>query len=79
MAVGPGRHPFIRKGKTPDGRHVKIHTSKRFQPTEVKPGDKIEFGCLKAFDGQSFQFQEIIYNGLKHVIITERDVTGVWQ
>lgn len=78
VAVGPGRHPFVRKGKTPDGKFSRISESKYFQPTEVKPGEMIEYGCLKAFDGLSYQFPEILYNGVKHVIITERDVTGVW-
>lgn len=79
VAVGPGRYPFIRKGRTPDGNYTRVTESKFFQPTEVKVGDMVEYGCLKAFDGQSYQFEEILLNGVKHVIITERDVTGVWK
>lgn len=79
VSVGPGRYPFIRKGKTPDGKFTRISESKFFQPTEVKPGDMVEYGCLKAFDGQSYDFPAVIVDGLKHVIITERDVTGIWK
>jgi hypothetical protein len=46
VAVGPGRHPFIRKGRTNDGRHTRVEVSKRFQPTEVKVGDVVELGGL---------------------------------
>ncbi len=77
IAVGPGRHPFKRSGKSRDGRHVKVEYSKRYQPTEVKVGDIVELGGLNQYDGQGYQFTEIIYNGVKHLICTERDVCGV--
>ncbi len=77
IAVGPGRHPTVRKGKTRDGKHVKVTESKRFQPTEVKVGDVVELGGLNQFDGQGYQFTEVIYNGVRHLICTERDVCGV--
>lgn len=77
VAAGPGRHPFKRKGKTHDGRKVRVEYSKHFQPTEVKVGDTVELGGLNAFDGLGYQFQEIMYEGKKHLIVTERDVAGI--
>ena len=77
VAVGPGRHPFIRKGRTNDGRHTRVTESKRFQPTEVKVGDVVELGGLNQYDGKGYQFQRIVYNGEPHLICSERDVCGV--
>lgn len=77
VAVGPGRNPFVRKGKSADGRTVRVGYSKHFQPTEVKVGDIVELGGLNVFDGKGYQFPEIIYNGEKHIIATERDVAMV--
>ncbi len=79
IAVGPGRYPFKRTGRSADGRSVKVEYMKRYQPTEVKVGDIVELGGLNVFDGKGYQFTSIIYNGVKHIICTERDISGVWN
>ncbi len=76
VAVGPGIHPVSKRTKLNDGRQ-RIDFSKRFQRTEVKVGDVVELGGLNIFDGRGYDFPEVIVNGIKHLIITERDVAGV--
>ncbi len=77
IAVGPGRHPTLRKGTSADGKHRKVSSSRHFLPTQVKVGDVVEIGGLNVFDGKGYQFPEVILNGVKHLVITERDVTGI--
>jgi hypothetical protein len=51
--------------------------ARRFQPTEVKPGDIVELGGLNQFDGQGYQFTEVFLNGVRHLVCSERDVVIV--
>lgn len=76
VAVGPGIHPVSKRIKESATRQ-RIEFSKRFQRTEVKPGDVVEIGGLNIFDGQGYQFPEVLLNGETHLIVTERDVCGV--
>lgn len=76
IAVGPGCHPKkYRAG--PKGPRSLMDYSKRFQPTEVKPGDIVELGGLNVFDGQGYQFPEVIIGTERHLICSEQDVCGV--
>lgn len=76
IAVGPGHYPikYKRNEKGPKGL---MDYSKRFRPTEVKPGDIVELGGLNQFDGNGYQFVEIFYDGAPHLICSERDVAIV--
>lgn len=76
LAVGPGIHPVSKRRNLGDGRQ-RIEFSKRFRPTEVKVGDTVELGGLNIFDGQGYDFPEVMVNGEKCLIVTERDVAGV--
>jgi co-chaperonin GroES (HSP10) len=76
VAIGPGIHPVSKRVKESATRQ-RIEFSKRFQPTEVKVGQKIELAGLNVFDGAGYQFPEVIVNGEMHLIITERDVAAV--
>lgn len=78
VAVGPGHYPVCKRTNLSDGRR-RIEYSKHFRPTEVRPGDVVEFGALNAnvFDGKSYPFTEVLYNGEPHLICQERDVTIV--
>jgi co-chaperonin GroES (HSP10) len=78
VAVGPGHYPVCKRTNLGDGRR-RIEYSKHFRPTEVRPGDVVEFGALNAniFDGKSYPFTEVLYNGELHLICQERDVTIV--
>lgn len=78
LAVGPGLHPVSKRIKESPTRQ-RIEFSKHFQRTEVKPGDVIELGGLNIFDGLGYQFPEVIVNGERCLIVTERDVAGVHQ
>ena len=75
-AIGPGHYPSTKRTKRPDGR-VNVGESKHFRPTEVKVGDVVEIGGLNAFDGAGYQHTEVLYNGEKHLICSERDVAVV--
>lgn len=72
--VGPGIHPVSKRIKSADGQKQRIEFSKRFRPTEVKPGDIVELGGLNIYDGKGYNFPEVIYNGERCLIVTERDV-----
>lgn len=76
VAVGPGHNP-IKYTNNALGKRAKMDYSKRFRPTELKPGDVIELGGLNQFDGKGYQFTEVIYNGVPHLICQERDVAIV--
>jgi co-chaperonin GroES (HSP10) len=73
VAVGRGHHPIKYKPNAM-GKKAQMDYSKHFRPTEVKPGDVVELGGLNIFDGKGYQFVEILYNGEKHLICSERDV-----
>lgn len=73
IAVGPGHHPIKYKPNA-QGKRGLMDYSKRFQRTEVKPGDIVELGGLNQYDGKGYQFTEVIYNGVPHLICQERDV-----
>ena len=75
-AVGPGIHPVSKRKDLGDGRK-RIEFSKRFRATEVKVGDVVHIGGLNIFDGKGYEFPEVIVNGERCIIITERDVAGV--
>src|SRR6187399_565535 len=81
MAIGKGHYPIIyREGRDAQGnwsKRAKMARSNHFRPTEVKVGDIVELGGLNAFDGAGFKFDEILYNGEKCLLCTERDVALV--
>lgn len=74
-AVGPGIHPVSKRIKS--GNSQRIEFSKHFRPTEVRIGDVVELGGLNIFDGKGYQFPEVILNGEKCLVVTERDIAGV--
>lgn len=76
VAIGRGHHPVSKRTDLGNGKR-RIEYSKRFRPTEVKPGDVVEIGGLNAFDGLGYQHTEVLYNGEKHIICAERDVAIV--
>lgn len=76
-AIGPGIHPVSKRTKSPDGKQQRVEFSKRFRPTEVKVGDIVELGGLNIFGGNGYDFPEVIVNGERHLIVTERDVAIV--
>lgn len=78
VAIGPGHHPTKRKDG-PKGKNSILNYSRHFRATEVKPGDTVELGGLNIFDGQGYQFPEVIVNGELHIICTERDVAAVHE
>jgi co-chaperonin GroES (HSP10) len=76
VAVGPGHNPIKYKPNAM-GKKAKMDYSPHFRPTEVKVGDIVELGGLNAYDGKGYQFTEVVYNGLTHIICQERDVVIV--
>lgn len=73
MAVGPGHNPLKYK-PGPKGKRQYMNYSKHFRPTEVKVGDIVELGGLNQFDGQGYQFTEVVVGVEKMLICSERDV-----
>lgn len=76
VAIGPGEHAK-RYQKDEKGNRKSFSRTRAFRPTEVKVGDIVELGGLNIFDGIGYQFTEIIYNGVKHLICSEKDVAAV--
>lgn len=76
VAVGPGCHPKKYKAG-PKGPRSLMDYSKRFQPTELKPGDIVHLGGLNVFDGAGYLFPEVMIGTERHLICQEADVAGV--
>lgn len=72
-AVGPGRNQICKRKNLGDGRRS-FEYSKWFQPTEIKVGETISWGGLNIFDGKGYHFPEVIVNGERCIVCTERDV-----
>jgi co-chaperonin GroES (HSP10) len=75
MAIGPGHNPL--KYGTRSDKTKKMDYSKHFRPVDVKVGDVVELGGLNVFDGQGYQFPEVIVGTETMIIVTERDIAGV--
>jgi hypothetical protein len=75
MAIGPGHNPL--KYKTRGDKTKTMDYSKHFRPVDVKVGDIVELGGLNVFDGQGYQFPEVIVGTETMIVCTERDVAGV--
>lgn len=72
VAVGPGSYP-----KRYSPARDKTWDSKTFVPTQVKPGDIIELGGLNIFDGQGYEFTEVVYGTERLLMCQEADVVGI--
>ena len=68
VAVGPGEYP-----NKYNSERSTVRRSKVFRPTEVRPGDLVELG---GFDIRGYAFPRILFNGVEHVIASEKDVCG---
>lgn len=77
VAVGPGMHPYKHRPHPYDRNKKTIVRSNHFLPTQVKVGDVVELGGANVFDGQGYQFPQVIIGTELHVICTERDVAGI--
>lgn len=76
IAVGPGIYPVSKRVNLSDGRR-RVEFSRHFRPTEVRVGDVVELGGLNIFDGNGYQFTEVLVGAETMLICTERDVAGV--
>lgn len=78
IAIGPGcnKKKYINNR---EGQKVRFHYSKRFQPTELKPGDIVELGGLATFDGLGYAFPEIVVGNETFLMCQEADVAGVHE
>ena len=71
-AIGPGVYP---KRYAKDRSRYTLRS--RFRPTECQVGDVVELGGLNQFDGQGYQFTEVLVGTKIYVICQEADVCGV--
>lgn len=76
VAVGAGYYPK-KYEKDAAGNRKSYKLSKHFQRLEVKPGDIVELGGLNQFDGQGYQFPEVVIGTELHLLCSEQDVCGV--
>lgn len=76
IAVGPGANPKKYKDG-PKGKRSLMDYSKRFQRTELKPGDIVELGGLNVFDGKGYEFTDVLLNNEMVLICQEADVAIV--
>ncbi len=76
VRVGPGIHPICKRVAQADGRK-RVEYSRHFRPTEVKVGDVVELGGLNIFDGQGYQFTEVLVGNETMLVCSERDVAMV--
>lgn len=60
-----------------EGQKIRFNYSKRWQPTELKPGDVVELGGLGTFDGAGYCFPEVVVNNETLLICQEADVAAV--
>jgi hypothetical protein len=75
-AVGPGVYAK-RYLKNAEGQRCAVRDTAAFIPTQVKPCDIVELGGLNIFDGQGYQFQDVMLNGKTYLLCREADVCGV--
>lgn len=75
MAIGAGHNPL--KYKTRGDKTKTMEYSKHFRRVDVKVGDIVELGGLNVFDGQGYQFPEVLVGSETMLICSERDVAGV--
>lgn len=73
LAVGPGHYP---KQYDHPEKHKRTKTwdSKRFQPTEVKPGDIVELGGSEI---GGYAFEQLQWGDKRVLICREADVAGI--
>lgn len=76
VAIGRGHHTQKYKAG-PKGPRSIVEYSRHFRPTEVRVGDVVELGGLNVFDGEGYQFPQVVIGTELFLIVTERDVAGV--
>lgn len=85
-AVGPGR--LYRKYRNKPAelrRHGLVQEQREYVergtyiPVQVKPGDVIELGGLNVFDGQGYNFPQVIIGTERFLICQEQDVAFVHE
>jgi hypothetical protein len=77
VAVGPGRLLRRYRPHPTDSRKRTYVDTARFIPTELGPGDIVELGGLNAYDGQGYNFPQVMIGNELHLICQEQDVAGV--
>jgi len=69
IAAGPGEYPNLYNSD-----RSRMWRSKQFRKTEVQVGDVVELGGLN-FGG--YTFPELVLNGSRCLIVSEKDVCGI--
>lgn len=78
-AVGPGRYyRRYRPHPTNPNQRQFVETS-TFIPTEVKAGDVVELGGLNVYDGQGYNFPQVVIGTETFLICQEQDVCFVHE
>lgn len=73
LAVGPGHYP-TRYDHAEKHKRTKSWSSKVFQPTQVRVGDRVELGGAEL---EGYSFETFFWGDKLCVWCTERDVAGV--
>lgn len=77
VEVGAGR--LLRKYRPhpTDPTKRQYVDSARFVATEVRPGDVVELGGLNVYDGQGYNFSQVIIGTERYLICQEQDVACI--
>lgn len=75
--VGPGRYYRRYRPHPTDSRKRQYVETATFIRTEVKVGDVVELGGLNAYDGQGYNFPQVMIGTETFLIAQEQDVCFV--
>ncbi len=75
--VGAGRYYRRYKPHPTDPNRRQFVETKNFIPIGVKPGDVVELGGLNAYDGQGYNFPQVVIGTETFLICQEQDVCFV--
>ncbi len=78
-AVGPGRLYRKYRAKPHNTQQREYVETGTFIPTEVRPGDVVELGGLNVFDGQGYNFPQVMIGTERFLIAQEQDVCFVHE
>lgn len=78
-ATGAGRYYRRYKPHPTDSRKRQVVDGKAFIPVQVKPGDIVELGGLNVYDGQGYNFPQVIIGTKRYFICQEQDIAGVYE
>ncbi len=78
-AIGPGRLYRRYRAKAHSSTQREYVETGTFIPTQLRIGDVVELGGLNAFDGQGYNFPQVMIGTQRYLIAQEQDVAFVHE